>query len=369
MTHITGIQRLDETTSRSGQGDDWHMTWANNNKQYTALCDGRGWDHVPGYTGEGYNTRVYAINDDPPNHTFEHLPNYPNLAGPSRYYGFGIIALDGFIYNFLSTPDFPFGPAGNTWRGAKLIYSSDNGQSWKNQDGSPLRWEDWGERNRDNMVFFDEPGRALSLLTILQMGQNYAHNTDGYIYVYSPNGNEEGTMNQLVMFRVPKHKILERSAYEYFASRNPDGTANWSGDISRRGVVHTFPSGWVNWAPPHPWAWIPSVVYNEPLGQYVMANWGMGVDSNGEWFAKPSYLGFWTASSPWGPWTQVHEETAWIIDDDTAGRLYSTQISPKWIAKDGKSFWLVFSDFQEVSGHRPYYAFNYQKVNILTSPA
>jgi hypothetical protein len=83
------------------------------------------------------------------------------------------------------------------------------------------------------------------------------------------------------------------------------------------------------------------------------------------WFGKPSYLGFWIADTPWGPWTQIHEETAWIIAGDTAGRNYQPQISPKWIAEDGKSFWLVFTDFQ-IPGKRPYYAFNYQKVNVLT---
>ena len=45
---------------------------------------------------------------------------------------------------------------------------------------------------------------------------------------------------------------------------------------------------------------------------------------------------------------------------------YQPQISPKWIAADGKSFWLVFTDFQTVSGKNPYYCFNHQKVEILT---
>ena len=95
------------------------------------------------------------------------------------------------------------------------------------------------------MVFFYEPGDSFPLLTVLQMGRNYEHNEDGYVYVYSPNGNEEGSMNQLVMFRVPKDSILDRSAYEFFISLNSDGTGSWSRDIHARGVVHTFPTGWV----------------------------------------------------------------------------------------------------------------------------
>ncbi|MBD3181858.1 DUF4185 domain-containing protein [Candidatus Poribacteria bacterium] len=346
------------------------MTWADNNKQYVGLCDGTGWPDISGYSGKSYNTRLFAINGEAQNHTAEFLPNFPDLlteAPPkcNRYYGFGIIALDGYIYHFLSTPNTPFHQPGARFTGAKLIYSPDNGQSWCNQDGSPVSWEKWEDRSRDNMVFFFEPNGAFSLITVLQMGKNYQYNTDGYVYIYAPNGNDEGNMNQLVMLRVPKDKILHRKAYEYFVSIKPDGSANWSTDINKMGIVHTFPSGWVN-TKVHPYSWHPSIVYNAPLGVYMMANWGMGCSEDGMWFGKPSYLGFWTAEHPWGPWTQIHEETAWTPENDPGARAYQPQISPKWIAEDGKSFWLVFTDFQVIDSHRPYYSFNYQKIEILT---
>ena len=371
MRRITGIRGLDGPVHRSDcVGDDWHTTWAGNDKQYVGLCDGTGWPDAPGYTGDEYNTRVYAVRGDAPNHTIEHLPGFPDLlvepaANRNRYYGFGIIALDGSIHQFLSTPNHPFAEPGARFVGAKLITSPDNGESWLNGDGSPVRWETWDERTRENMVFFCEPGDAFSLLTVLQMGRNYEHNADGYVYVYAPNGNVEGRMNQLVMFRAPRDAVPDRRAYEYFASLNPDGTASWTGDISARGVVCDFPSGWVNTAL-HPWSWIPSVVYNAPLGVYMMANWGTGCASDGMWFGKPSCLGFWTAPAPWGPWTQVHEEKAWTPGGDSGARAYSPQIMPKWIAEDGESFWLVFSDFQEVGDRRPYYGFNYQRIELLT---
>ena len=73
------------------------------------------------------------------------------------------------------------------------------------------------------MVFFEEPGDAFSLLTVLQMGMNYRDNTDGFVYVYAPNGNTEGSMNQLVMFRVAKDRILDRESYEFFTGRYDGG--------------------------------------------------------------------------------------------------------------------------------------------------
>jgi hypothetical protein len=334
-----------------------------------ALCDGTGGPEIVGYTGEAYNSRVYRLEGDPAAPVVVDLPGYPILESISdtpqcnRYYGFGILAVDGSIYHYMSTPNHPFNEANPRFVGAKLIYSPDNGLTWRNQDGGPVRWEPWAERSRSNMVFFEESGDAFSLMTCLQMGKNYEHNRDGYLYVYAPNGSREGTMNQLVLFRARKDQILNRSAYEFFVSRDEDGSATWSTDIAERGVVHTFPSGWVN-TQIHPYAWHPSVVYNAPLERYIMVSWGMGCAPDEMWFGKPSYLGFWEAEQPWGPWEQVHEETAWAPLGDQAARAYQPQIIPKWIAEDGRSFWLVWTDFQQIDGRSPNYAFNYQQVEI-----
>jgi hypothetical protein len=122
-----------------------------------------------------------------------------------------------------------------------------------------------------------------------------------------------------------------------------------------------------------------------------MANWGMGCGPHGSWFEKPSYLGLWVASNPWGPWTQIHEEAAWTPEGDHGARCYQPQIAPKWIAEDGKSFWLVWTDFagyeqlferlaqiedqssmgeffkdKGVIALRPYYAFNAQRVDLVS---
>jgi hypothetical protein len=373
MTTISGMRRLDETIHRmGGRGDNWHMTWATNDKLYTGMCDGTGFPDIGGHTGMFYISRVYAINGDPPHHSFEHLPGFPDLTkgpGPddrNTYYGFGLIALDDHLYYYLSTPNHPFFYEGARFVGSKLIHSPDLGETWLNQDGSELVWEGWAERSRDNMAFFEEPDNVFSLITVLQMGKNYEHNRDGYVYIYTPNGSVEGSMNQLAMLRVPKDRILDRSSYEYFVSRNDDGSASWSRDINDRGASLTFPSGYVN-VKVHPYAWQPGVVYNAPLDVYMMSNWGMAVSDDGTWFDGPSYLGFWVADQPWGPWRQVHEETSWTPAGDELATAYQPQISPKWIAEDGKSFWMAWTDFQRIDGgRRQYYDYNIQKVEILT---
>jgi hypothetical protein len=224
------------------------------------------------------------------------------------------------------------------------------------------------------------------------MGKDYELNTDGYVYVYSPNGNDEGTMNQLVMFRVPKDKILDRSAYEYFVKRNADGTADWSSNIEDRGVVHTFPAGWVNTGL-HPYAWQANITYNPGLGLYMMGNWATGPAADGMWFGKPSYMSLLQSPTPWGPWEEFYEDDSWTPGGDQNARAYQPIIVPNWISDDGKSFWMIWTDFQNdkfagsagaarnktkildltddefaanLAAGMPYYSFNVQKVDLTT---
>ena len=62
MTEITGIRRFDETIHRmGGRGDNWHTTWAANDKLYTAMCDGTAFAKVEGHTGMFYICRLYEV--------------------------------------------------------------------------------------------------------------------------------------------------------------------------------------------------------------------------------------------------------------------------------------------------------------------
>lgn len=390
MTKNVRFTRLDETIARSTMiGDLWQMTWGEDGSQFVGQCDGWGSKELPEYTGEGYTSRMYRIEDSPPDVHFSFLPGYPDLVNfydnlelAGRYYGMGILAVDGRIYHFMSSFKRRFLESDNGFAMVKLIYSDNNGLTWHNQDGStPVQWEGWDDRSRENMLFYREPNDAFSMLSVVQMGRNYELNRDGYVYIYSPNGNVDGLTNQLVLARVRKDRILHRDDYEYFQAIQPDGQATWSPDIGQRGVVQTFPKGWVNWKSTHPWGWLPSVTYNPGLQVYMMATWGTGVKPDGgDWFEKPSYLGFWTAPNPWGPWSQQHEETAWLPGGNPNSRAYAPQISPKWIAEDGRSFWLVYTDFrtnpdaagtpiaeltaEKNEAHLPDYRFLCQKVLI-----
>jgi hypothetical protein len=362
VARVTGLRRREETILRlGGGGDNFHTTWAADDRQYTSVDDGRGWWEEAPYF---FNSRIWAIEGGPEDAVFSDVPGYPRLDAHStlpRYYSFGTLAVGERLYQFLSTQETGDDPSDLLFIGAKLIYSPDLGATWSNHDGSPVHWEDWEERNRTTMFFYREPQNAYSVISFLQMGKGYSQNRDGYVYGYASNGLIDGEINELVMFRVPTDRVLDRGAYEYFAGLRADGDADWSADVEDRAVVERFPLGH---ATPHAHTWVPSVVYNEPLGLYMMANFGMAWAPPGEWATRPSYLGFWTSPTPWGPWTQIHEEKEWYPGGDREARAYEAQIIPKWIAEDGRSFWLVWSDLQG-GENMLHYEMNAQRVDLI----
>jgi hypothetical protein len=348
---IKGVIRRDETSKILGRGvgDSFPICWGNDNRQYVSICDGNGY-----FEGQkDFNTRVFAISGDAENAVLDNLPGYPSILHEERLadaYGFGMAAVNGRIYQFLTSENLPLTPEniklGERHVGVTAIYSPDSGRTWCNAHGStPVARQTWESRSRSNMLFFEETQDAFAFLCPLQMGRNYEANRDGYVYIYSPNGSADGTMNQLVMLRVLKTRILDRSAYEFFGGFGTAGRAVWVKAIDERATVHSFPGGWVN-KTEVPFAWFPSVTYNIPLGLYMMASFGNSAAADGRWFAKPSYLGIWVAQHPWGPWTQIHEDLAWMPNGDHAARCYCPQIAPKWISRDGKSFWMIWSDYQ-----------------------
>ncbi len=350
------VRRDDPILKLGGIGDGYKMSWGASDQQYIVVNDGPGWA-APAESF--FNTRLWTVDGAPKDSRFREVEGYPDLNRGTRpedapnYYGHGLLAVQGRIYQFLSTLDRAKDRPRH-WSGSKLIYSDDSGRSWHNQDGStPVVWENWGEQSRKRFVFFSEPNSCFSLLSVLQMGRDYQENRDGYIYVYGLNGNVDGLMNELVMFRVAIGKMLDRTSYEFFAGLQTSGAARWAKDIAARKPVHRFPRGWVNSTNLVPddlvvESWSPSVVYNQALGLYMMSSAGIGCAPDGTEFGKPSYLGFWVSKTPWGPWRRVHEETAWMPAGDAASRAYAPQIAPKWISPDGKSFWLVWADLKGI---------------------
>jgi hypothetical protein len=358
----TGIIFHTKTLERIGiDGDNWCTTWANDGSQITSMCDGA-WlgDHY-------YHNHLYRIKGDAGSFDISHVFGYPEYFGGNDYpgwFGYGVVAIDNTIYSMVSkTPGINWsGP----FRGVKMLKSSDNGETWYrvNKNGK-LRFIEPSDSARnlltpDEMFFMEEFGKKqhgqmaypFSWVSFVQNGKAGSASRDGYIYIYAP---ESSNANELLLARARNEEFERRSNWEYF--RNWDGTTPvWTNDIEQRGVVHVFPEknsnneyfGW--------YSWLPSVVWNEGIGLYIMVNGGTyggrGMTNSqkdyydGWMHTKTGSLGFWYSENPYGPWEQFYYTDYWIVDNEK-NRTYQPKLSPKWISEDGLKMTLVWSDAME----------------------
>jgi hypothetical protein len=242
-----GISFHTETLTRLGHpGDNWCITWTAEGHQVTSMCDGN-WLNSELH----YHNHLYRIVGDADAFTREDIPAYPQfLRELGGWFGYGVISVGNRIYSMVSkTP-------GEDWsgpfRGIKMLKSSDSGGSWYrvNSRGEERCLDPWDDTAREDisleeMFFLEESGRfkrdrmafPFSFCSFVQNGQANAAAQDDYIYIYSPEGSQT---NHLLLARVKQDEIEKRDSGEYF--------------------------GW--------YSWLPSVVWNEGLGLYIMVNGG-----------------------------------------------------------------------------------------------
>jgi len=365
--HRDTIRRLD------GYGDNWCITWTADDSQVTSMCDGSWLD-----PRVGYHTHLYRLLGGPSDFRREDVPSYPVYSNEEgSWFGYGLVSVDGALYTTVSKTPGPgwSGP----FRGIKLLKSPDNGRTWfrvdRNARERRYAGPDDPARNLvtpEEMFSLEEFGLPhqkqvafpFSYLDFVQCGKDNAAAKDGYLYLYSPEG---AHAHKLLLARVPKDNLGVRDAWEYFL--NYDGkNAVWTCDLRKRGYAHVFPAasregncfGW--------YSWLPSVVWNEGLGLYIMVNGGtyaghgMTAADNDYFDAwmheRPGSLGFWYAENPWGPWHEFFYTDYWTADDP--GNLtYQPKLSPKWISADGTQMTLIWSDAMK-NEHGKSHSVNYR---------
>jgi hypothetical protein len=190
---------------------------------------------------------------------------------------------------------------------SQLGWSTDHARSWT--------WSDW----KFNISF----GHA----TFLDFGQNYAGARDNFVYVYSPDSDSAYTpASGVVLARVPKTRIRDRGAYEFFRSLDSAGRPVWTSDIAQRGQVFRNPPAG---------CYRTHVTYNAPLKRYFLNQILIGNDYS----RFQGGFGVYDAPEPWGPWTTAYFTPMW----DT-GPGENQHFPPKWISADGKTMYLIFSN-------------------------
>jgi len=265
--------------------DNWPLTWGDDGAQYTSYGDGFGFEprvekklgmgfaRIDGGPGDLRGTNVRSDG--------ERIGDGAKSAKAS-----GILMVDGVLYLWVRNV-----------ANAQLLWSRDHAKTW--QPGFKME------------AGFGSPA-------FLNFGANYAGARDGFVYTYSQDGpSAYESDNRLLLARVPKNRIRDRAAWEFFQRLDDGGRPVWTADAASRGAVFSYPANCSR----------VDAVYDAGIRRYLLA---VGYDHAGGW-------GLFDAPEPWGPWTTVlHRQ--W----DVVG-THGYRLPAKWISKDGLTLTLVFS--------------------------
>jgi hypothetical protein len=297
---ITGISWAPRASIiRRAQGsDNWPLTWADDDRQYTAYGDGWGFEpFVPKKLGLGFA----RIEGDPPDLKGQNIPSPTGEQigdGARAKKASGMLCVGGVLYLWTRN-------AGN----AQLAWSKDHGQTWQ--------WADWRFTT------------SFGCPTFLNFGKDYAGARDSWVYVYSPDADSAyRPADRMVLARVPLGKIAEREAYEFFRGLDGKQQPVWSPAIAERGAVFAHRGR----------CYRSGITFNAGLGRYLWVQIIPGTEGKQPDTRFAGGFGIYDAPEPWGPWTTVFFTEQW----DT-GPGETASFPTKWMSADGRSVHLVFS--------------------------
>lgn len=314
-------------------GDNWPITWSDDDNLYTFLADGYGFTPQ----SDEYSRYPCKITGSPFKNNVKGYDISTNSIGKGTGGDVKGKKSSGLIS--ISDPSDSSGTLLVAWvrnvnadGGASLLYSEDYGANWN--------WA-WGDPDSNPDVIIPELGHP----SWMQAGKNNSSAQDGYLYFYSPNQPKAYLLaDNVILGRVPINSVLDKSKYQYFSGtfENP----SWSSDIESRKPAFTAERQ----------CYRLYVSYNPALNRYILltAN-GDGLMTN---YRGTHNLGIYESGNPWGPWKTVY----WNDSFHSNWSVFGPQIVPKWISSDGKTFYLLYSNFPKGP-----YKFNLQKVSLSLS--
>jgi len=284
-----------ETIIRKAEGgDNWPITWADDGHLYTAYGDGWGFEPK---VKEKLSLGICRIEGGPEDfvgvnvrsETAERMGQ--GSAGPKAS---GMLCVDGVLYMLVRN-------TGNS----QVAWSADHGVTWQ--------WSGWK---------FE---KSFGAPTFLNFGKDYAGARDDYVYIYSHDADSAyEPADRMVLSRVPKTRIRDKDAYEFFVKRENGGGAVWSENISDRGAVFENPGK----------CYRSGISYNAGLKRYLWCQTVYGKED----MRFEGGLGIFEATEPWGPWRTVFYTEKWDV-----GPGETSSMPTKWMSEDGRTCYLVFS--------------------------
>ncbi|HZR16774.1 MAG TPA: DUF4185 domain-containing protein [Verrucomicrobiae bacterium] len=327
---IGGITWDWQTYTNAAPGSDlWPVTWGPDDELYAAWGDGGG------FGGSDSDGRV-ALGIARIEGSAEHWhglninggknPQYP-ASFAKKGKTTGIAFVDGVLYATVNLED-------GTWPDVNhaLFWSTNQGATWTRAD--------W---------LFPKGAGNFQPAKFLAFGKDYTGVPTplaGYVYLYGPRQSaDRGSGSALYLARVPRNRMRDRSAYEYFRAAEPNG-AVWAGSIAEARPVFIDTNG-VTPA---------SAVYDPGLKRYLMTCFHVG----------PGQLGIFDAPNPWGPWSTIAYYEDWG-QMGPEGEGLTCGFPQKWMSPDGLTLWCIFSVYGEGAkrGIQAHDRFNLVKATLL----
>lgn len=299
---IAGVTWADkQSIVRLAKGsDNWPLTWADDGNLYTTWGDGNGFSMLP-----RRSMGFARIESSPPRHRGIDIRSAQETFGNGRSgkKGWGLLCVNAVLYLWLGHADLHGGQA-------QLAWSTDHARTWS--------FADWK---------FAEFG----LIGFVNFGRDYAGARDDYVYAYSHDGPKADTpADRFILMRVPKDRIAVRGAYQFFCGFDAEQQPHWKADISMRSAVFEHRDACLRSA----MTWSPA------LRRYLW--WQhtpqpLGHKDRGDTRFDGGF-GIYDAAEPWGPWTTIFFTRQWDVGPGEHG-----DFPAKWMSKDGRSAYLVFS--------------------------
>ena len=285
---IAGIDwaPADTIVRRARDGDNWPVTWADDDALYTTCGDGTGF---PPKVERKLSCGFARVTGAPDDFTGANVRSAAEQLGDGRKgkKGWGILSVGGTLYLWLGHADNNGGR-----RPARLVATT-----------TPGRW-----------TFADWRFAEFGLVGFVNFGKDYAGARDDFVYAYSHDGPRADTpADRFVLMRAPKDRLTQRAAWEFLEKLDGGGRPVWTADVGRRAGVFTNPDACLRSA----------MTYNAGLRRYL---WWQQVpqpkghqDRGDTRFAGG--FGVYDAPEPWGPWTTAYFTPRWDVGPGRARRL------------------------------------------------
>ncbi|MEV8375495.1 DUF4185 domain-containing protein [Kribbella sp. NPDC056861] len=303
-------------------GDLWPSCWARNGNLYAANGDGKGFS----LDQEFADIAVSEIKGDQPGSLSGTTVARADQVGPIwSGAGYnrkptGLVCVGDTLYLAVQDLALDF----NDVPAATILKSTDHGRTWS--------WD------RRKPMFADH---VFTTIWFADFGRGGAAAPDGYVYAYGLDGNWRDSFDDTVadpqsvfLARVPKAKVQDRKAWEFFAGNNDRGRPQWSRKVADRQPVLTdqrrlYPQTYGTNASNLSVISQGGVTYLPQQKRYVYTSW------------TEYTFEFYEAATPWGPWKH-------FLSKDFGGYPWSTSkyggygvtIPSKFVQPDGRTMYL-----------------------------